>query len=184
MSLVASKTLFRQRLMFRIPQPSSFLSTCASMFCVSGVAHRLHRCAPINCVRIHGRQMADRSALRHLEQQALTEFLTSGSYERHLRRMHRRNAERRTVLLDSIHRHLGDRVEITGKDAGTHIVLWPRKRTLETTVIRQAEKRGVEIYGISHCFLNYAPRPGFILGFAHLNEREIEEGIQLLHGVL
>jgi hypothetical protein len=47
-------------------------------------------------------------------------------------------------------------------------------------VVKMAARRGVGIYGISHCFLNNSPRPGFILGFAHLNESEIREGIRIL----
>src|SRR5581483_11668341 len=40
-----------------------------------------------------------------LEQQALAEFISSGMYERHLRRVRRRNAQRRKVLLDAIAEH-------------------------------------------------------------------------------
>jgi GntR family transcriptional regulator / MocR family aminotransferase len=115
-----------------------------------------------------------------LEQQTLAEFIKDGFYERHLRRLRQRHRQRRAVLLESISKYLGDRVEITGEDAGAHVVLWPRKPTSEAVVMRQAEKRGVGIYGISHCFLTDPRRAGFLLGYAHLNEREIREGIQLL----
>jgi GntR family transcriptional regulator / MocR family aminotransferase len=118
-----------------------------------------------------------------LEQQTLAEFIHDGSYERHLRRLRQRHAQRRAVLLQAIRKVLGDRVEITGEDAGAHIVLWPRKSLREAAAMNLAEKRGVGIYGFSHCFLKAPPRPGFILGFAHLTEREIRDGIQLLRGI-
>ncbi|HZZ38826.1 MAG TPA: PLP-dependent aminotransferase family protein [Acidobacteriaceae bacterium] len=118
-----------------------------------------------------------------LEQHTLAEFISNGMYERHLRRLRRRNTNRRAALLEAIKMHLGDRVQVTGADAGAHVVLWPRKAAPEATIVKQAAQRGVGIYGISHCFLNKSPRPGFILGFAHLNEREIREGIRLLSDV-
>lgn len=118
-----------------------------------------------------------------LEQQTLAEFIHKGFYERHLRRLRQRNTKRRNTLLDSINKYLGDRVEFTGANAGAHVVLWPRKSAPEATLVRKAQQRGVGIYGISHCFLNASRRPGFILGFAHLNEREIREGIRSLRGM-
>lgn len=118
-----------------------------------------------------------------LEQQTLAEFINNGFYERHLRRLRQRHTQRRTGLLEAVRKWLGDRVDLTGEDAGAHVVLWPHKQRPEEAVVRQAEERGVGIYGISHCFLNAPPRPGFILGFAHLNERDIREGIQLLRDV-
>jgi GntR family transcriptional regulator / MocR family aminotransferase len=119
-----------------------------------------------------------------LEQQTLAEFITMGMYERHLRRLRRRNTTRRKALLDAIHTFLGDRVEVTGDGAGAHIVLWPKNRISEESVIAQAAKRGLGIYGISHCFLKRPSRPGFMLGYARLNEREIREGIRLFGEVL
>jgi GntR family transcriptional regulator/MocR family aminotransferase len=118
-----------------------------------------------------------------LEQQTLAEFIVNGMYERHLRRLRQRHKQRRAVLLDAIHKYLGDKVEVTGADAGAHVVLWPQIRRAEAPLIAQAAKRGVGIYGISHCFLNKPSRPGFLLGFAHLNEQEIREGIRLLRDV-
>jgi GntR family transcriptional regulator/MocR family aminotransferase len=118
-----------------------------------------------------------------LEQQTLAEFIANGMYERHLRQLRRRNTKRRTALLEAIEKYLGDRVEVTGEGAGAQVVLWPRKRTPEDQVVKMAARRGVGIYGISHCYLNDSPRPGFMLGFAHLNEREIREGIRLLSDV-
>jgi GntR family transcriptional regulator/MocR family aminotransferase len=118
-----------------------------------------------------------------LEQQTLAEFINSGLYERHLRRLRKRHAQRRTVLVQAVRKYLGDRVEIGGGDAGAHVVLWPRQPIEESVAIKQAEKHGVGIYGYTHCFLKTPPRPGFILGFAHLNEIEIREGIQRLRNV-
>jgi GntR family transcriptional regulator/MocR family aminotransferase len=119
-----------------------------------------------------------------LEQETLAEFINTGMYERHLRRLRRRNTARREALLEAIHKYLGARVEVTGDGSGAHIVLWPRKRVSEETVINQAASRGVGIYGISHCFLTRPSRAGIILGYSRLNEKEIREGIRSLSEIL
>lgn len=119
-----------------------------------------------------------------LEQQTLAEFISSGMYERYLRRVRRRNAARRAALLESIRKFLGDRVEVTGDGAGAHVVLWPRRRVSEETVAREAALRGVGVYGIGPYFLRRPWGAGIMLGYARMNENEIREGIRRLSEVL
>jgi len=125
-----------------------------------------------------------------LEQETLAEFINTGMYERHLRRLRRRNTARREALLDAIQKHLGNRVEVTGDGSGAHVALWPKKRTAEETIIANAAQHGVGVYGMSHCYLDRSARattqirPAIILGYARLNEKEIREGIRLLAEVL
>jgi GntR family transcriptional regulator / MocR family aminotransferase len=119
-----------------------------------------------------------------LEQETLAEFIASGAYERHLRRVRRRNAARRGALLDAIHQHLGDRVEITGDGAGAHVVLWPKRRISEEDIVAQAAARGVGVYGISSYFLKKPTGTGIMLGYARMREAEIREGIRRLGEVL
>jgi GntR family transcriptional regulator/MocR family aminotransferase len=115
-----------------------------------------------------------------LEQQTLAEFISTGMYERHLRCLRRRNAARREALLEAIYKFVGQRAEMTGDGSGAHIVLWPRKRISEDTVVARAAARGVGVYGISYCFLSRPSPPGIILGYARMNEKDIREGIRLL----
>ncbi|HTV14840.1 MAG TPA: PLP-dependent aminotransferase family protein [Acidobacteriaceae bacterium] len=119
-----------------------------------------------------------------LEQQTLAEFIGNGMYERHLRRLRQRNTARRDALRSAITEFLGDRVEATGDGAGAHVVVWPKKRVAEEEIVRRAAERGVGIYGVAHCYLKQPSRPGFALGYARLNEREIREGIRILGEVL
>lgn len=119
-----------------------------------------------------------------LEQDTLAEFISSGMYERHLRRVRRRNATRRKVMLDAIDRYLGDRVQVTGYGAGAHVVLWSNERIAESAVLDAAASRGVGIYGISPYFLTQSARTGFILGYSRMKEADIREGIRRLRQVL
>jgi GntR family transcriptional regulator/MocR family aminotransferase len=119
-----------------------------------------------------------------LEQETLAEFITSGMYERNLRRVRRRNAARRAALLDSIRAHIGNRVEVSGESAGAHVVLWPRRRVAEDALIAAAAEHGVGIYGIAAYFVNPPPRPGVLLGYSRIKESQIREGIRRLAKVL
>ncbi|MPZ19202.1 MAG: aminotransferase class I/II-fold pyridoxal phosphate-dependent enzyme [Luteitalea sp.] len=119
-----------------------------------------------------------------LEQETLAEFMSCGMYERYLRRVRRRNAQRRRVLLENIHAYLGDRVQVTGEGAGAHVVLWPSRRVSEEAVIAGAAARGVGVYGISPYFLKRRVRTGIMLGYSRMKETEIREGIRRLADAL
>lgn len=115
-----------------------------------------------------------------LEQEALANFILDGTYERYLRRVRRKNAARRQALLDAIHLHLGNRVEITGDSGGAHLVLWLKSSAKEDSVIRAAASHGVGVYGVAPYFLGTPSRRGILLGYSRLRPREIAEGIRRL----
>ena len=119
-----------------------------------------------------------------LDQETLAEFIASGMYERYLRRVRRRNAARREVLLEALHTDLRDRVDVTGDGAGAHVVLWPKHRISEDSVTASAAAQGVRVYGISGYFLRKSSRTGILLGYSRMKETAIREGIRRLGKVL
>lgn len=119
-----------------------------------------------------------------LDQETLAEFIASGMYERYLRRVRRRNAARREVLLEALDTHLRDRVDVTGDGAGAHVVLWPKHRISEDSVTASAAAQGVRVYGISGYFLRKSSRTGILLGYSRMKETAIREGIRRLGKVL
>jgi GntR family transcriptional regulator/MocR family aminotransferase len=119
-----------------------------------------------------------------LEQETLAEFIASGMYERHLRRMRRLNAARRRALLEALEEHLAKRVEVSGAGAGAHVVIWPSRQLSETATVEAAAARGVGVYGIAPYFFRQPPRPGIILGYSRLRESDIREGVRRLAEVL
>jgi GntR family transcriptional regulator/MocR family aminotransferase len=138
---------------------------------------------------------AKRMADRHtpgLEQEALAELIESGAYERHVRRVRRRNGERRAVLLAALAETLGEKVAVVGADAGLHVVVWlnnvPRAR--EEVLIAHADKAGLGIYPVSPL---YAPssaatelhsKVGLVMGYASLDEETIRRGVRSLKQVM
>jgi GntR family transcriptional regulator / MocR family aminotransferase len=119
-----------------------------------------------------------------LEQETLASFIASGAYERYLRRVRRKNAMRRRALLEAIRAHLGDRVDVTGDSGGAHVVLWLKPPATENELIHAAGLHDVGIYGTAPYFFSAPGRPGILLGYSRLREREIREGIRRLGRVL
>jgi GntR family transcriptional regulator/MocR family aminotransferase len=69
-----------------------------------------------------------------------------------------------------------------GASSGLHILLEPHNKMSEEELIETAKKKGVRVYPTS---IFYASPPAtqpakVLLGFANLEEAEIEEGIELL----
>jgi GntR family transcriptional regulator/MocR family aminotransferase len=127
------------------------------------------------------------------EQEALATMLESGVYDSHVRRVRRRNAERRQALLDALRHRFGDRVRIEGADAGLHVVAWLRDlaRDCEAALVEAARSKGVGVYPVSALFdrrgqgRRRGPQAvglvvGLVMGFAALEVRQIERGCRLL----
>lgn len=75
---------------------------------------------------------------RAADQLALAEFLRSGQFGVHLRRMRRLYRGRRDLLLEALQRHAGDAVTVHGSSAGIHLSLQLRDQALEDTLIAAA----------------------------------------------
>jgi GntR family transcriptional regulator / MocR family aminotransferase len=130
-----------------------------------------------------GKWLCDRHT-PSLEQATLAEFISSGMYERYLRRVRRRNASRREVLLAAVDKYLRDRVQIGGAAAGAHVVIWPTSRISEESLVAAAAARGVGIYPISPYYLRNPARTGVLLGYSRVTESEIPEGVRRLARVI
>ncbi len=122
-----------------------------------------------------------------LEQAALAEFIQSGAYERHVRRLRRKNALRRAALLEALSVAFPGSIEVQGSDAGLHVVVWFNMLdgACEAEFKSKADRAGIGVhpvsalYGEGHAATGQR-RAGFIFGYAALEVREIRKGIALL----
>lgn len=115
-----------------------------------------------------------------LPQAALAEFITSGAFERHLRRAGLRNAARRRTLIGALQQHLGDRVEIAGENTGVHLAVWlngVKPQQVPALVVR-AEAAGVGLYPVAPYYSQPQSRGGLLFGYASLSEAAIRAGIR------
>ncbi|QSQ23104.1 PLP-dependent aminotransferase family protein [Pyxidicoccus parkwayensis] len=119
-----------------------------------------------------------------LFQAVLTDFLTEGHFARHLRKMRQLYRERRTVLVDSLQRELGDTVEVLGTQAGMHLVAALPKRFKDRQIAERAAKEGLWAMPLSPCYLEKATRPGLILGYGGTDAARIPEAVRRLRKVI
>ena len=121
-----------------------------------------------------------------LAQEALTDFITTGQFERYLRRAGTRNAARRRALIGALRQHFGDRVEIAGENTGVHLVVWlndVRPRDL-AAVIARAREAGVGLYSVAPFHARPPQRAGLLFGYASLTEADIRAAIRRLADVM
>jgi GntR family transcriptional regulator/MocR family aminotransferase len=139
---------------------------------------------------VAAKRLADRHA-PGLEQEALAALIVSGAYERHVRRVRRRNGERRAALLAALATHLGQGVTVVGADAGLHVVAWLNRipQRLEDELIARAFAAGLGIHPVGPLYDPSAAssrpdRAGLVMGYASLSEREIERGVHRLAAIV
>jgi len=141
--------------------------------------------APPSMARVFARAkwLADRQTPM-IEQRVLADFIKEGHLERHLRRMRTLYDKRRQALVRALETHFGDRVTILGENAGMSLMIRLRGRLDDDEVTRRARLAGVGLVSARHYYLVESRRDEFLLGYAGLSERRIQEGVRRLAKIL
>jgi GntR family transcriptional regulator/MocR family aminotransferase len=119
-----------------------------------------------------------------LEQYALTDCITDGHFERHIRRMRHLYDRRRQILVNAPKSHFGARVTILGENAGIHLMAKIETALLDEIAIQKAAIIGVGLISTQGYYLTDPKTGEFIFGYTQLDEDQIEQGIQKLFQVL
>ena len=137
----------------------------------------VHAPSPLAAAVAAEKEMSDRGSCM-LDQLALATLLTTGRYDRHLRRMRTVYAARRTALTGAFARH-APRVRLTGLAAGFHAVAPLPPGADETAVIAAARERRVGLHGIGDYrgHPDTEAPPALVMGFGNVRERAIEPAI-------
>jgi GntR family transcriptional regulator/MocR family aminotransferase len=130
------------------------------------------------------KEMSDRGSCT-LDQLALAALLTTGRYDRHLRRMRTVYAARRTALTGAFARH-APRVQLTGLAAGFQAVAALPPGADEAAVIAAARARRVGLHGIRgyRGDPDAAAPPALVMGFGNVRERAVEPAIAAVADLL
>jgi GntR family transcriptional regulator/MocR family aminotransferase len=120
-----------------------------------------------------------------LDQATMAEFIRSGAYGNHLRRMRNIYSKRHDCLIDSLRGHFGE-VQLSGLESGLHLAWhlpasYPDVSELQALALRQ----GVGIYSIGSGTTYDFGKGGYstrtvVLGFSSINEYQIRAGIRRL----
>jgi GntR family transcriptional regulator / MocR family aminotransferase len=101
-----------------------------------------------------------------LEQMALHEFISTGQFATHVRRMRHLYAERQPVLLKQLKRLLGDVLDVEPTSTGTHLTAYFKVDIDDVKYCEQALARGISLRPLSIHYVDEPKRNGLIIGFA------------------
>ena len=123
------------------------------------------------------------STVSKVDQMILQKFMEEGYYERHLNKTRALYKNRHDVLISSL-RKMKEILEISGENAGVHLLLHFKTDDSEKDLIEKAAKQGVRVYGLSeYCVKDNEDSTGkavILLGYANMNEERIRAAVQLL----
>jgi len=144
----------------------------------------VHAPAPLAAAVAAEKEMSDRGSCL-LDQVALATLLTTGRYDRHLRRMRTVYAARRTALTGAFARHVPG-LELTGLAAGFQAMAPLPPGADEEAVVAAARARRVGLHGIGgyRGDPGAAAPPALIMGFGNVSERAIEPAIAAIAGLV
>ncbi|MGA9306803.1 MAG: PLP-dependent aminotransferase family protein [Candidatus Sulfotelmatobacter sp.] len=116
-------------------------------------------------------------------QSVLAEFISEGHFSRHIRRMRLLYEERRSVLIDCLHKDLGFAADITGGEAGMHLAV-ALKGIRDCEIAERAARRNLWLVPLSTSYLGGASRQGFVLGFGSTEVEGIPIAVRKLRTLL
>ena len=114
-----------------------------------------------------------------LEQRALSRFIRSGDYNRHVRRMRVVYKRRRDVLLEAIVRYLPG-VAVEGVAAGMHVLVRLPGSCDDHAVAAAAESEGVRVAPLSRFSISRPAAPGLVIGYGRVSETALEGAVATL----
>jgi GntR family transcriptional regulator/MocR family aminotransferase len=124
------------------------------------------------------------SAPPALIQLALANFMESGAYDRHLRASRLRFRRRRDALLAALEHRLPG-YPVRGTAVGLHLLLGLPDGTDLPVLIAAAHRRSMEISDPAELYFPPAPPQSWLpLGYANLDDTQVEEAVAVLAGLL
>lgn len=122
------------------------------------------------------------STVPRLDQHVLAQFMKAGQFSKHLNRMrklYRKKLEKLTTTLAKY----APLVQISGEQAGMHIVLTIDLKKTDIELVELAKQQGIRVYARSEYMLTddgSSSKPQILLGFGGFSEQEIEVAIEAL----
>ena len=119
-----------------------------------------------------------------LYQRSLADFLKTGHFARHLRRMRSAYLERRDALLRGLVRYCGDHVQVHNSDAGLHVTVLLREGLDDQEVAARLGRRGLATAPLSNAYVGPVQRQGLLLGFGCAGPQRLHAATRILGEVL
>lgn len=113
-----------------------------------------------------------------LNQAALAEFMATGEFTAHIRRMRQLFKARRDSFVEAAERYLAPFGTLRIPAGGFQATWYLHDIRTEDEVMRKAEQSGIALLSLSGLFIKKRGTPGFVLGFAGLTSEECEIAVK------
>jgi GntR family transcriptional regulator/MocR family aminotransferase len=117
-------------------------------------------------------------------QRALSNFIDSGEFYRHIRRVRRIYAERRRILIDQLQLKLSDYVSFQDHQAGMQISVELAAGINDQEITRLAKTKGLAMSPLSSHYGGGNSKQGLVLGFCGYTESELNANVEILKQVI
>lgn len=119
-----------------------------------------------------------------LEQAALADFIQTRKLDRHVQKMRRLYAKRRSELLLSLRQAFGGYWRAWGDASGLHVALEYEGRRFDGFFMNKCREMGLRITPVEyHSIIKGKHRDKLLIGYGHLEAVEIRRGVGLLQDV-
>lgn len=117
-----------------------------------------------------------------MDQLILARFIDEGHLERHIMRMKKIYKKRRDLLIHCLKTTFSNNIKIRGYSTGLHLIVEWKECHFSKEILNEIEAFGVKIYPVEdHSIEKGQHYNRIILGFGHLTNEEIEEGVTRLY---
>ncbi|WP_394583732.1 PLP-dependent aminotransferase family protein [Cytobacillus firmus] len=121
-----------------------------------------------------------KSTVSRIDQRAAAKFMEKGFYLSHIAKMRTLYRAKRSCLIDSLSKHIGENFDIIGDTAGLHIIVILPEGLNESKAIELAKSAGVEIDAVLPMYHLHKPNNQVMIGYGAPSMDEIERGVQLI----
>ncbi|WP_238188490.1 PLP-dependent aminotransferase family protein [Paenibacillus sp. L3-i20] len=116
-----------------------------------------------------------------IDQLILARFIEQGYLEKHVAKMKKLYKSRREVLIQSLKELFGDRVTIIGFSTGLHLITEWNEVSFTDEKLAYIESCGVKVYPVeAHTLVKGRHTHRIIMGYGHLTDEQIREGVRRL----
>ncbi|VUD47826.1 HTH-type transcriptional regulatory protein GabR [Thalassocella blandensis] len=124
-----------------------------------------------------------------LAQAVVAEFMQTGQFNRHVRRMRQLYKSKWQYMVNAIETRLSDRLNIVAESAGMHLVVTFAQDDMP--LVQHLKKQGFGSASLSDHFVSeniqenqFSKQNGLVLGFASASEKQIDQCVAVLDAVL
>ena len=121
------------------------------------------------------------STVSRIDQMILNDFIKDGFFERYLNKMRKVYKSKHDLLVGEC-KKIEEQFELSGENAGLHVLMRSKNGRTEKELIERAAGSGIKVYGLSDGYITEEkPETNTVLlGYGGLGEEEIKEGMERL----